>query len=132
MNIYIKRAYAAASPQDGERYLVDRLWPRGMKKEALTLIAWLKDIVPSTGLRRWYGHDAACWKIFRRRYRAELVLNSTAAQPLREALARGAVTLAYSAHDEARNQAVVLREFLLEAKPPHRGTKQDGKSRSSS
>lgn len=117
MNIYTKRAYAAASPGDGERYLVDRPRPRGVKKEALPLTAWLKDIAPSTGLRRWYGHAVARWKTFRRRYRAELVLNPTAVQPLREAAARGAVTLVYSAHDETHNQAVVLREFLLEAKP---------------
>jgi uncharacterized protein YeaO (DUF488 family) len=128
VNIYLKRAYATASPQDGERYLVDRLWPRGVKKEALPLTAWLKDIAPSTGLRRWYRHEVARWKIFRRRYRAELILNSTAAQPLREAVARGAVTLVYSAHDEAHNQAVVLRDFLLEAKPALRRTKQNSKN----
>lgn len=128
MNIYLKRAYATASPQDGERYLVDRLWPRGVKKEALPLTAWLKDIAPSTGLRRWYRHEVARWEIFRRRYRAELVLNSTAAQTLREAVARGAVTLVYSAHDEAHNQAVVLRDFLLEAKPARRRTKQNSKN----
>ena len=116
MKLCIKRAYEPVAPKDGERYLVDRLWPRGVKKEALALTAWLKDVAPSDALRRWFGHDPARWTKFRSRYRAELKSQRTALQPLREALKRGPVTLVYSAHDEAHNQAVVLREYLLKAR----------------
>ena len=115
MKLYLKRAYEPAAPEDGERYLVDRLWPRGVKKDSLILAGWLKDVAPSDALRRWFGHDPARWAEFRRRYRSELKSQQTALQPLREALERGPVTLVYSAHDEAHNQAVVLREFLLNA-----------------
>lgn len=117
MDLRIKRACQPAAPEDGERYLVDRLWPRGVKKEALGLEAWLKDVAPSDALRRWFGHDPARWEQFRRRYRAELKVCPEALQPLRDALARGSVTLVYSAHDETHNQAVVLREYLREARP---------------
>jgi len=109
----LKRAYERAAPEDGERYLVDRLWPRGGKKAALVLTGWLKEVAPSNGLRRWFGHDPARWTEFRRRYRSELKSQRTVLQSLRDALKRGPVTLVYSAHDEAHNQAVVLREFLL-------------------
>lgn len=122
MNIKIKRAYASAAPEDGERYLVDRLWPRGVRKDALALTAWLKDFAPSDALRHWFGHDPARWAEFRRRYRAELKSQPTVLQPLRDALSHGVVTLVYSAHDEAHNQAVVLREYLLETKPSSRKT----------
>ncbi|MGH7968260.1 MAG: DUF488 domain-containing protein [Limisphaerales bacterium] len=113
MELRIKRAYEPAASEDGERYLVDRLWPRGLRKEALRLSAWLKDVAPSDALRRWFGHDPERWLEFRRRYREELRAKKTLLQPLRDALKRGPVTLVYSAHDEARNQAVVLSEFLL-------------------
>lgn len=116
MNIRIKRAYEAASPEDGSRFLVDRLWPRGIRKEALAITAWLKDVAPSDGLRRWFGHDPARWEEFRRRYRAELKSRPELLQPLRDALDRDSVTLVYSARDEAHNQAVVLREHLLETR----------------
>jgi uncharacterized protein YeaO (DUF488 family) len=124
VNLRIKRAYEAASPEDGERYLVDRLWPRGLKKDELALTAWLKDVAPSDALRRWFGHDPARWEMFRRRYRAELRSQPDALQPLRDALARGPLTLVYSARDEAHNQAVVLREFLLEMKPSSRKARE--------
>ena len=114
MKLIVKRAYEAASPEDGSRYLVDRLWPRGVKKESLELTAWLKDVAPSTELRRWYGHQPARWKEFRRRYRSELRSCPAALQPLRDALATETVTLVYSARDAAHNQAVVLCEFLQE------------------
>jgi len=114
-HLQIKRAYTPAAPEDGERYLVDRLWPRGVKKEALHLTAWLKEAAPSDALRRWFGHEAERWEEFRRRYLEELKSQQDALQPLRDALKRGPVTLVYSAHDEARNQAVVLREFLLKS-----------------
>lgn len=113
MNLKIKRAYTPATAEDGQRFLVDRLWPRGVKKEALTLTAWLKDVAPSDALRRWFGHDPERWAEFRRRYRAELKSHPEVLQPLRAARARGVVTLVYSARDEAHNQAVVLREYLL-------------------
>ena len=112
--IYLKRAYEPAAPVDGERYLVDRLWPRGVKKDALMLAAWLKEVAPSDELRRWFGHDPARWAEFRRRYRGELRSKRPILEPLRDALKRGKVTLVYSAHDEEHNQAVVLRDFLLE------------------
>lgn len=112
IKIQIKRAYEPAAPQDGERYLVDRLWPRGMKKDALRLAGWLKEIAPSDSLRHWFGHDPARWAEFRRRYRDELKSQEAALKQLRDALKRGTVTLVYSAHDEEHNQAVVLREFL--------------------
>lgn len=121
--IQIKRAYEPAVPEDGERYLVDRLWPRGVKKDALVLTGWLKEIAPSNSLRRWFGHDPARWTEFRRRYRGKLKSQRTALQSLREALKRGPVTLVYSAHDESHNQAVVLREFLL--KPSSTSRRQD-------
>lgn len=116
MTLQIKRAYEPAAPEDGERYLVDRLWPRGVKKERLALTGWLKEVAPSNDLRQWFGHDPARWPEFRRRYLAELKKNSAALQPLREALKRGPVTLVYAAHDAAHNQAVVLRDFLSDEK----------------
>ncbi|MCC6823540.1 MAG: DUF488 domain-containing protein [Verrucomicrobia subdivision 3 bacterium] len=116
MKLHIKRAYEPAAPEDGSRFLVDRLWPRGVKKETLALTAWLKDVAPSDVLRRWFGHDPERWTEFRRRYRAELKSQPKVVQPLRDALSHGVVTLVYSAHDEAHNQAVVLREYLLETK----------------
>ncbi len=120
MNLQIKRAYEPAAREDGERYLVDLLWPRGVKKEDLALTAWLKNIAPSDELRRWFGHDPARWAEFRRRYQAELQANRPALQPLRAALRRGPLTLVYAARDETHNQAVVLRDFLLGAKTPPR------------
>lgn len=112
MELHLKRAYDPSAPEDGERFLVDRLWPRGVRKETLLLTGWLKEIAPSDALRRWFGHDPERWEEFRRRYRSELKSQQTVLQSLRDALKRGPVTLVYSAHDEAHNQAVVLREFL--------------------
>lgn len=120
MKVRIKRAYEAPSPEDGGRFLVDRVWPRGVKKDDLALSAWLKDVAPSNELRRWYGHEASRWNVFRRRYRAELKSRAEVLRQLRDALDRGTVTLVYSARDEKHNQAVVLREFLLESKPSRR------------
>ncbi len=115
MKLHLKRAYEAAAPEDGERYLVDRLWPRGVRKEALPLTAWLKEVAPSDALRRWFGHDPERWAEFRHRYREELKAQPEALRLLREALKRGSVTLVYSARDEEHNQAVVLREVLLKS-----------------
>ncbi len=110
----IKRVYDAHSDDDGARYLVERLWPRGMRKEALIMDAWLKDVAPSDNLRRWFGHDPAKWDEFKRRYRAELDANPDAWKPLVEASRRGNVTLLFSARDTEHNNAVVLKTYLQE------------------
>lgn len=112
--IRIKRTYEAPAREDGRRFLVERLWPRGMKKEDLVADAWLKDVAPSTELRKWFGHRAERWEEFRRRYRAELDANVEAWRPILEAAESGTVTLLYSARDTDHNGAVVLREYLTE------------------
>lgn len=112
--IKLKRVYEDAEDSDGARFLVERLWARGMKKEELKMKAWLKDIAPSQGLRKWYRHDAAKWEDFRQRYRAELEANPDAAGPILEAAREGDVTLLYSARDTEHNSARVLKEFLEE------------------
>lgn len=111
--VRIKRAYEPPSPGDGTRVLVDRLWPRGVKKAQAGISQWMKEIAPSNELRKWFGHDPARWEEFRRRYEAELVRKRDLLGELREFAAKGPLTLVYSAHDEEHNQAVVLRERLL-------------------
>jgi uncharacterized protein YeaO (DUF488 family) len=111
--VTIKRAYEPPSPRDGTRILVDRLWPRGVKKADAGISQWMKEIAPSSELRKWFGHDPARWEEFRRRYRAELTGKRELVGQLRELSREGPLTLVYSAHDEAHNQAVVLRELLL-------------------
>jgi len=110
--IKVKRVYDPVEPDDGRRFLVDRLWPRGMRKEALRMEGWLRDVAPSDRLRRWFGHDPKKWEEFRRRYFAELEAHPEAWQPLREAARAGNVTLLFSARDTSYNNAVALREFL--------------------
>ncbi len=110
--IRIKRAYEAASKADGERILVERLWPRGIKKEVLSLDAWQKDVAPSTELRRWFQHDSAKWQEFRKRYSRELEENPERWQRLLSHARRGRVTLVYSSHDQEHNNAVALKGFL--------------------
>ncbi len=110
----LQRVYGDQVDNEGERYLVERLWPRGIKKEDLPMKAWLKDVAPSTELRRWFGHDPAKWVEFQHRYRAELDKNPKAWQPLVEASKRGLVTLLYSSHDTEHNNAVVLKSYLEE------------------
>lgn len=110
----IKRVYETAEESDGSRFLVERLWPRGMKKEKLVMQAWLKDVSPSPDLRSWYGHDLLKWNEFQQRYRAELSGNPDAWEPILEAAAQGNVTLLYSAHDTEHNSALVLIAFLEE------------------
>lgn len=112
-NLRLKRAYEAPSADDGERVLVERLWPRGVKKEALQLADWDKDIAPSTALRKWYGHEPARWDEFRQRYAAELRQQPARLQALRARARAGVVTLIYSSHTETQNNAVALRDFLL-------------------
>jgi uncharacterized protein YeaO (DUF488 family) len=117
----LKRAYEPAARGDGYRVLVERLWPRGVRKDDLTLDDWFKDLAPSTELRTWFAHDVDRWNEFRRRYRAELAA-SPAADVLR-ALARRAatrtVTLVYAARDPQHNSAVVLKDVLQKAAPRH-------------
>ena len=112
-NVRLKRAYEAASPQDGVRILVDRLWPRGVAKADAALDGWMKDIAPSAPLRQWFAHDPARWDEFGQRYTEELRGRADLVEQLRERAWQGPLTLVYSARDEAHNDAVVLREVLL-------------------
>jgi uncharacterized protein YeaO (DUF488 family) len=108
----VKRAYEPASREDGARFLVERLWPRGVKKSQLRLDGWLKDVAPSTALRQWFAHDPAKWGQFQRRYVAELKERPNALSPLVEAARRGRVTLVFSSRDTRHNNAVALRAYL--------------------
>lgn len=110
--ILLKRAYERSSPKDGRRFLVERLWPRGVQKARLPLQGWLKEVAPSTGLRKWFSHDAAKWKEFQRRYRTELQEKPQFWKPLLEAARKGTITLVFSSHDPEHNNAVVLKQFL--------------------
>lgn len=111
MQLHLKRAYEPAAKSDGQRILVDRLWPRGVSKEKLDAV-WLKDLAPSAALRNWFGHRPERWGEFLRRYFAELDANPEAVAELRRHLRAGPVTLVYGARDETHNQAVALREYL--------------------
>lgn len=113
MDIRLKRAYEPPARGDGARILVDRLWPRGVKKEALELDLWCKDIAPSPALRKWFDHRADRFEEFARRYRKELDANPAAAAELDESLGKGRATLVYGARDPDINHAVVLRDWLL-------------------
>lgn len=113
-NLHLKRAYEPASPDDGVRILVDRLWPRGVSKEKADLDDWMKDIAPSTDLRKWFGHVPERWPEFQQRYRAELADHTDELDHIRTLAQKQMVTLIYSAHDEQHNDAVVLRDVLLE------------------
>lgn len=110
--IRVKRVYDSPEAGDGTRFLVERLWPRGMKKESLRMDAWLKEVAPSDALRRWFGHDPAKWEEFQRRYRAELDAKPQAWRPILEAARLGAVTLLFSARDVEHNNAVTLKAYL--------------------
>jgi uncharacterized protein YeaO (DUF488 family) len=114
--IKLKRAYDAPATNDGSRFLVERLWPRGVAKATLPLDGWLKDVAPSTALRKWFHHDPDRWAEFRTRYFAELKQNEDALSPLRQAVRRGTVTLIFSSHDTEHNNAVALRDFLQRAR----------------
>lgn len=111
--IKLKRIYDEAAPSDGVRFLVDRLWPRGVSKERAHLDGWLKAVAPSDELRRGYCHDPALWPEFRKRYFAELEANTEALVPIREAMKRGTVTLLFATKDPELSNARVLREYLL-------------------
>lgn len=113
-HLRLKRAYEPAEPDDGTRILVDRLWPRGVSKAKAALDDWIKEVAPSTELRKWFGHDPTRWSEFQRRYRAELSGQSAALDRIRALAKAGVVTLVYGARDEQHNDAVVLRSVLLE------------------
>ena len=113
-NVRLKRAYEPAAADDGWRVLVDRLWPRGVTKAKAAIDLWMKDVAPSTELRKWFGHDPARWDEFRRRYAEEVRQHPDLLAQLRDAAKTRPLTLVYSAHDEAHNDAVVLREVILE------------------
>lgn len=111
MHVMLKRAYDPPAASDGQRILVDRLWPRGLAKARAEIDLWLKDVAPSTELRRWFGHDPAKWAEFQTRYRAELQ-GSAALEELAAAAREREVTLIYAARDGQHNEAVVLRQLL--------------------
>ena len=112
MPIRMKRVYEPASPDDGYRVLVDRLWPRGLSKETAGLDEWTREIAPSNELRKWYAHDPAKWDAFRERYFAELTAHADTLQALRERATTGTVTLLFSSKETRYNNAAALKEYL--------------------
>ncbi len=118
-NVKLKRVYEPHTSGDGTRILVERLWPRGIKKEDAAIDLWEKEIAPSTELRTWFGHDPARWEEFRRRYAEEVGQHRGELSKLRAMAEEGPITLVFSAHDEIHNNAIVLRDLLLgrHAKP---------------
>jgi len=108
----LKRVYEAPAASDGARFLVERLWPRGITKESARLEAWLKDVSPSPALRTWYAHDVTKWDEFRRRYLAELAAAPDGLETIRGALRRGPTTLVFAAKDPEHSSAAVLRDLL--------------------
>lgn len=110
--ITLKRVYDPAASTDGKRFLVERLWPRGVRKADLKMDAWLKDVAPTTALRQWFGHDPGKWKEFQRRYSLELKAHADVIETILEAAHNGSVTLLYSSHDQEHNNAVVLKQYL--------------------
>jgi uncharacterized protein YeaO (DUF488 family) len=115
MHVRIKRVYLQPNEEDGARILVDRLWPRGLTKEKARVDLWLKNIAPSTELRKWFGHDPDKWTEFQMRYRAELRNNQEQVSLLKQEAAKGSITLVYGAKDEEHNEAVVLQKLLMPA-----------------
>jgi uncharacterized protein YeaO (DUF488 family) len=123
--IQLRRAYDPPAPLDGKRFLVDRLWPRGKTKASLQLDAWIKDVAPSTELRKWFAHDPVKWPEFKKRYRKELATRPDSLDPLLEAARKGPITLVYGAKDEIHNEAVVLKEILTECLEPNGQSNQE-------
>jgi uncharacterized protein YeaO (DUF488 family) len=115
--VRIKRAYEPPGDQDGFRVLVDRIWPRGVSKSSLKIDLWLKEIAPTTQLRKWFNHDETKWHEFQQRYQAELVAVLNELDCLRKQASHGPVTLVYGAKDQEHNQAVVLQEILKKSIP---------------
>jgi uncharacterized protein YeaO (DUF488 family) len=112
MSIKIKRVYEQPSKEDGTRILVDRLWPRGLTKEKASVDLWLKEVAPSSDLRKWFGHDPQKWNEFKERYLSELASKGDSLRLLKQEREKGVVTLVYGARDEEHNEAVVLQELL--------------------
>lgn len=112
-SIKLKRAYERPATSDGTRVLIDRLWPRGLKKADAAIDRWIKDVSPSTTLRKWFGHDPDRWQEFKKRYVAEIRKHPEPLAELRDLVREGPVTLVYSAHDELHNNALVLKSILL-------------------
>lgn len=112
IKINLKRVYEKPEKSDGFRILVDRLWPRGLSKEKAAVDLWLKEIAPSTGLRKWFNHDPEKWDEFQKRYQHELKANKTEVQQLKEEIKKHHVTIVYAARDEIHNDAVVLKDFI--------------------
>ena len=110
--IKLKRVYDPVTDDDGTRFLVEQLWPRGIKKSDLQMQAWLKDVAPSSSLRQWFSHDPKKWNDFRERYFRELRSNVRALEPLMAAAKQGTVTLLYSSRDSEHNNAVALRDYI--------------------
>ena len=110
--IRLKRVYEPAAKSDGQRLLVERLWPRGVKKEALQLDSWLREVAPSAELRKWFGHRPERWAEFQRRYRTELDANAANWQPILDAAQKKTVTLLFSSHDAEHNNVVALADYL--------------------
>ncbi len=115
--IRLSRVYDHEPKHPGRAFLVERLWPRGVRRDELKLDGWLKDVAPSTELRQWFSHDPAKWEEFRRRYVTELDAKQQAWKPLVDAAASGDVTLLYSSRDREHNNAVVLHDYLLDRLP---------------
>ncbi|MBL8579261.1 MAG: DUF488 family protein [Mesorhizobium sp.] len=112
MKLNLRRVYEPAADGDGMRVLVDRLWPRGLRKQEAAVDLWARELAPSTALRHWFGHDPEKWAEFRRRYDAELRQNGEAVGGFRKQVGNRAATLLYAARDEAHNHAIVLKDFL--------------------
>ncbi|MEO8186190.1 MAG: DUF488 family protein [Burkholderiaceae bacterium] len=115
-NVRLKRAYEQPSHDDGTRILIDRLWPRGVKNANAAVDQSVKDLAPSTALRKWFGHDPSRWQEFRHRYAEEVRQHFDQFKQLRALARKGPITLVYSAHDEVHNEAVALRDLLLDKK----------------
>jgi uncharacterized protein YeaO (DUF488 family) len=118
--IQLKRVYEPPGKEDGSRFLVERLWPRGIRKEALAGTEWLREVAPSTELRKWFHHEPDRWQEFRKRYFAELITRNEDLRPILEAVRAGKVTLLYSSHDTEHNNAVALKEFIEQHTRPHK------------
>jgi uncharacterized protein YeaO (DUF488 family) len=118
-HLRLKRVYEPTAPEDGVRVLIDRLWPRGLTKKKAAIDHWMKDIAPSSELRKWFGHDPGRWTEFRNRYMEELRQHMALLDQIRDLAKEGTVTLLFGAHDEEHNDAVVLREVLLKGMHVH-------------
>ena len=126
MSVRLKRAYEPPAPADGYRVLIDRLWPRGVKRESARLDEWARELAPSTELRRWFGHDPTRFAEFRQRYLEELSAQEVKLRELRGRASETTLTLVYGARDTEHNDAVVLAELLGGATPPSRGEEKLG------